>query len=104
MIVALLPVLVVPSLFFGFELPLYLFFGLVGMILWIYIDDPIANFIGSQLARIGFALFIVAFIYYFFSGNLFTTKPFEFRFLKMMIGILLEFYGKIANFIGGIFV
>lgn len=99
-VVALLPVIIIPSLFVGFELPFYFGLALIGLSFWMYSDDELMKFIGTQVARIGFILSIIAFIYYAFSGQFFTTEPFEFRFLRLMIDFFIEFYAKIANTIG----
>ncbi len=99
-VVALLPVIIVPSLFVGFELPLYFGIALIGLAFWLYSDDEALKFIGTQVARIGFILSIVAFMYYFYSGQFFVTEPFEFRFLKVVIEFFIEFYMKVANLIG----
>jgi len=100
LVVLILPLVIVPSLFIGFELPLYLGMGLLGTMMWLYVEDPALNFIGSQLARVGFILFVVAFMYYFFSGSILGTQPFEFRFLKLLGGFFMDTYRWIVNTIG----
>jgi hypothetical protein len=99
-VVALLPVIIVPSLFVGFELPFYFGMALIGLSFWLYSDDEFLKFIGTQIARMGFMLSIIAFVYYALSGQFFTTGPFEFRFLKAMVEFFIEFYAKVANAIG----
>ena len=101
-IIALLPAIIVPSLFFGFELPFYLGIGLIGLAFYMYSNDPVMNFIGSNLTRAGFVLFIVAFMYYAFSGKLLMTEPFEFRFLRTFISVFVEFWIRVADFIGSV--
>lgn len=101
-IIAMMPAIIVPSLFFGFELPFYLGLGLIGLAFYLYSNDPVLNFIGSQLSRAGLVLFTVAFMYYFFSGRIFVTEPFEFKFLKAFIYSFLELWEKVANIIGRI--
>lgn len=101
-IIALLPVIIVLSLVFGFELPLYAGIALVGVVLWQYSDDSMANMIGAQLSRIGAVLFVVAFLYYMFSGHFMLTQPFEFKFLRALIDVTIDFYFRVANYIGSV--
>ena len=96
-IVALLPVIIMLSLVFGFELPLYAGIGLAGVVLWQYSDDSMANMIGAQLARIGSVLFVVAFLYYMFYSHFTLTQPFEFKFLRAFVDVTIDFYFRVAK-------
>ncbi len=88
------------SLYFGFELPLYIAISLIGTFMWTGSDDPMLTLVGGYIARIGFTLFVIAFLYYFFSGHIFYTKPFEFRFLKFMAGLMFSGWNFMSTLIG----
>lgn len=92
--------LVITFYVFGAELPLYLLLALVGLILYVYSENPTWKLFGGFIGRLFATLFIISLIYYFGTRAFFPADPLNFRFLKVGIQFSIDFFNTVSNFIG----
>ena len=85
---------------FGAELPLYFLLAVVGLLLYVYSENPTWKFAGGFVGRLFATLFIISLIYYFSTKTFFPTDPLNFRFLKIGIRFTVDFLNVVSNFIG----
>lgn len=85
---------------FGAELPLYLLLAVVGLLLYVYSENPTWKFAGGFVGRLFATLFVISLIYYFSTKTFFPTDPLNFRFLKIGIQFTVDFFNVASNFIG----
>jgi len=84
LIVASLPVIIISSIFLGFEVPFYYGISLLGLSLWRLGNDDRLKKAGIIICAIGTTLFFITFVYYLAEGIIFPEKPFEFRILGLI--------------------
>ena len=85
---------------FGAELPLYLFLATVGLLIYVYSDNPTWKFLGGLIGRLFATLFIISLLYYFGTRTFFPADLFNFRFLKIGVQFSIDFFNLVSNFIG----
>lgn len=81
MLAPFLILLVITTLFIGFEAAFYLGIGLFGLAFWLYGGNPIFRMVGSIFTTMGMVLFLITFTYYYVTLQFFPSNPFKFRFL-----------------------
>jgi hypothetical protein len=79
MIAIYLPMIIVSSLFFGFEPALYCGISLLGFAFWRLGEDPRYKKLGVIIFIICTIIFQTAFIYFFITDNFFPENPFELK-------------------------
>lgn len=78
----------VTSILFGLEVPLYLAIGTIGLLAYIYSQDPLVRMLSGWLGRIGLLLFVISLVYYIKTGTILPENPFQFKFL--LVGLKLS--------------
>ena len=89
-IIASIPVVLITSIFLGYEAPFYYGISLIGFAFWRFGNDEKVKKIGTIICLVGTLLFFITFVYYLISGIIFPDKPFEFKTLSFI-------YGSIKN-------
>lgn len=85
---------------FGVELLLYLLLATVGLLLYIYSENPEVKFVGGIVGRLFATLFLISIIYYFGTKTFFPSDPFSFRFLNIGAQFTVESFNQMSDFIG----
>ncbi len=84
MIVASLPIIIITSIFLGFEVPFYYGISLLGLSFWRLGNNERLKKSGIIICIIGTTLFFITFIYYIAEGIIFPDKPFEFKIISLI--------------------
>jgi hypothetical protein len=84
MIIGSLPVVLITSIFLGFEVSFYYGISLLGLSLWRLGKEENLKKIGIFICTIGTIFFFVTFVYYLTNGLIFPENPLEFK-IPMMI-------------------
>jgi len=79
LIVLPLPIIIITSLFLGFEPSFYCGMSLFGLSFWKLGEKPKLKKIGVVLCIVGTILFYATFVYFFSTGSFFPENPFEFK-------------------------
>jgi len=91
MIILYLPMIIVSSLFFGFESSLYCGISLIGFAFWKLSESPKYKKVGLVIFIIGTILFHITFVYYFITEKFFPENPFEFRMPDLILKSIFGF-------------
>jgi len=83
-IIASIPVILITSIFLGYEAPFYYGIGLIGFAFWRFGLDDRTKKAGIIVCVIGTLLFFITFVYYLVSGIVFPDQPFEFKTLSFI--------------------
>lgn len=92
--------IVITFFIFGAELPIYLLFAIIGLLLYAYSRNPALEIIGSWMGRLSAVLFIVSLIYYVSTKSFFPSNPFNFLFLKIGGESGINSINSVSHFIG----
>lgn len=84
MIVASLPIILITSIFLGFEAPFYYSISLLGLSLWRWGGEERLKKSGIIICMVGTILFSITFVYYLVEGIIFPDKPFEFKTISLI--------------------
>jgi len=91
LIILYLPMIIISSIFFGFESSLYCGISLLGFAYWRLSEKSTYKKVGLVIFIIGMILFFLAFVYFFITERFFPENPFEFRMptliLKSIFGL-----------------
>lgn len=79
LIVGSLPVVLITSIFLGFEVSFYYGISLLGLSLWKLGNNEKLRKSGIIICTIGTIFFFITFVYYLSSGLIFPEKPLEFK-------------------------
>ena len=74
-IIASIPVILIASIFLGFEAPFYYGISLLGFSFWKFGTDDRVKKIGIFVCAIGTVFFYLTFVYYLVAGILLPEKP-----------------------------
>lgn len=92
--------IVITFYIFGAELPIYLILAIVGLLLYVYSQNPTWKFAGGVIGRLFVTLFIISIIYYFGTRTFFPSDPFNFRFLTVGVQFTIGALNATSDFIG----
>jgi hypothetical protein len=87
-IIASIPVILITSIFLGFEAPFYYAISLIGFSFWKFGTDDKVKKIGVIICAIGTVLFYITFVYYLTAGILLSEEPFKFRIFGLVYSLL----------------
>ena len=79
MIITSLPVVLITSIFLGFEVSFYYGISLLGLSLWRLGNEDRLKKYGIIVCTVGTILFFVTFVYYLSNGLIFPENPLEFK-------------------------
>jgi len=83
LIIVSLPVIIITSIFLGFEVPFYYGISLLGLAFWRLGNDELLKKSGILICAIGTTLFFITFVYYIAEGIIFPDRPFEFKLISL---------------------
>jgi len=83
-IVASIPVILITSIFLGYEAPFYYGIALMGFAFWRFGSDDRMKKAGIIVCVIATIFFFITFVYYLVSGIIFPEEPFEFKTLSFI--------------------
>jgi len=91
LIIGSLPVVLITSIFLGFEVSFYYGISLLGLSLWRLGTNERMKKSGIIICTIGTIIFFITFVYYLSAGMIFPENPLDFKLpgliYKRLIGI-----------------